>query len=138
MGVSILTIPGSALAAKDLLNELGKKVSKLDADKNFEKKKLLMMVGQEKKTTTVGKFLSTVQSNLSDTQYHLFTLPLVMISSQQMPVATVRVGGTIISNLGVGNVVPTGLEGVADLYLLYEGDLALPGQVLGNLGKEEK
>jgi hypothetical protein len=138
VGFSIGTLPQSALAARDLLGELAKKVDKLDADKNFGNKKLLIMVGQEKKTTTIDKFLMTVQSNLSDTQYHLFTLPLVMSSLQQMPVAKVTLGGTIVSNLGIGNVVPAGLEGVADVYLLYEGDSSLPAQVIANLGKEEK
>jgi hypothetical protein len=109
----------------------------LDADKNFGKKKLLVVVGQNKKTTTITKFLSTVETVLSDSQYHLFTLPLVMASLQQMPVAKVKVGGTIIADLVIGNALPAGMEGVADMYLIYDGDLSLPAQVLANLGSAE-
>jgi hypothetical protein len=136
VGFSFFALSTPALAARDLLNELAKKVDRLDADKTFEKKKLLIMVGENKKTTTVDKYLATVQSILSDTQYHLFTLPLVMSSLQQMPVAKVNISGTVVASLGIGNSLPAGLEGVADIYLIYEGDASLPSQVLANLGRE--
>ncbi len=138
LGFTIFSFSNPALAGRDLLNELGKKVDRLDADKNFEKKKLLIMVGQNKRTTTVDKFLSTIQTILSESQYHLFTLPLVMSSLQQMPVAKIKVSGTIVADLGIGNTLPAGLEGVADIYLIYEGDSTLPSQVMANLGSAEE
>lgn len=135
LGLSLPMIPLSQVQGKDLTDKLGKEVKKLDKDDALEKSKVLIIVGTMKKVATEKQFLATVKGVLAPSQHDVFTIPLVMTKLQHMPVAKINVSGNVIDNVDMGNVIPAGEQGLANTYLIYEGDTTLPAQVMANLDR---
>jgi hypothetical protein len=130
LGLSLTLLPLGSVHGKDIVDKLGKQVKKLDTSEDV---KLLIVAGPLQKVTTEKQFLATVKAVLAPTQHEAFTLPLIMSKLQHMPVAKIQLSGNVIDNVDMGNVIPAGQQGLANTFLIYEGDTTLPAQVIANL-----
>lgn len=106
---------------------------KLVNSKAFAKKTVLLEVLDQKKSTTVGALLSTVDAVLSPAQHNIFVAPLILAEHQNVNYATVEVDGAVVKNVGLRPQPPSEQVGVAALVLSFKGDTTLPAQVLANL-----
>ena len=123
-------------AVKQLVGEYAKAVEKMKGDKEFANKRVLLVVGAERKATTVGGLISAVKLALSEPQHSIFIDPLVLAESQQMGYAKIDVSGAFVSGVDLEAQPPAETRGLAVLVLDYEGDTTLPLQVLANITPE--
>ncbi len=106
---------------------------KLRSSKPFAKKTVLLEVLDQKKSTTVGALLSTVDSVLSPAQHSIFVDPLILAEHQNVSYVSVEVDGAIVRSIALKPQPPSEQMGVAALVLSFKGDTTLPAQVLANL-----
>lgn len=123
-------------AVKQLVGEYVKAVDKMKGDQEFINKRVLLVVGTERKATTVGGLISAVKLALSEPQHSIFVDPLVLAQSQQMGYAKIDVSGAYVSGVDLEAQPPAETRGLAVLVLDYEGDTTLPLQVLANITPE--
>ena len=126
------------LAGMNLFNHVGTEIENLEGNKDYEKEKVLIKVGEYQKATTVDRLLTTAREVLSAPQYKIFVLPLALTYLQKMPMAVVTVNGNHMTEIQFGSAVPPTLSGLGSVVIEYKGETTLVRQVIANLKAEEK
>ena len=129
----VLTADAGSKNVRELVGSYVKSTQQLKTNREFANKRVLLMVGSEKKSSTVDALLTAVDQALSNAQHSIFVIPLVVAENQDANYATVNVSGTLIQKLSLSGHQPAQERGLADLVLKYEGDTTLAKQVLANL-----
>jgi hypothetical protein len=140
MAVAAVFILGMTLTAdagsknvRGLVGNYVKSTQRLKTDRGFANKRVLLMVGSDKKSSTVDALLTSVDNALSDAQHSIFVIPLVVAENQNANYAQIKVSGTLIDEISLSGQQPAQERGLAALILQYEGDTTLARQVLANL-----
>lgn len=119
--------------ARKLVSVYAKWTQELKSSDGFANKRVLLIVNDQKKSSTVNGLLKAVDSALSESQHSIFVLPLVIAEQQDANFASVEVSGTLIKKLTLSSSQPEPNRGLAALVLEFEGETTLPQQVMTNL-----
>lgn len=137
----LLIQPVTVEAAKNksvpnLIGKHEKWVRQVKNDKEFRKKRVLLVVEGQKKATTIEGLLSTVEVALSEPQRSIFVDPLLLAENQQVNYCVVTVSGAVVKAVELSRTQPKAHQGLAALVISFEGDTTLPLQVLVNVTPE--
>jgi len=116
-----------------LIGTHSKKIRDLKNSRNFAKKRVLLVIGGQKRATTVEGLLEGVSIALSEPQHSIFIDPLVLAENQEMGYVSVRVNGPFVKSVELSKQPPAEHKGLAALVISYSGDTTLPLQALVNI-----
>lgn len=137
MAIPVLTISEPVLAgsksAFKLVGDYSREIKALRTNKDFVNKRVLLVVGDQRKSTTLEGLLSAVELALSEPQHSIFVEPILMAQSQNMGYVNVNASGPVIKSVKLAKQPPADHAGLAALVISFEGDTTLPAQALANI-----
>ncbi len=121
---------------RNLVGAHGKWIQRMKSDKNFAKKRILLVVGDKKKASTVAGLLEAVEIALSEPQHSVFVIPLIVAENQNVSYVSANVSGAFVREIKLSEYPPADQRGLASLVIHFDGDSTLPLQVIANLKPE--